>query len=113
MLKDIITFYPYRKSFDCICDGLSKGESIADIMERSGKIYDKKLIVLIRVGEQTNRLGQMLQKQGEDITQELNHKLKGIGNTLEPLLILFVGAIVAFILIAMYMPMFMIGGVIN
>lgn len=113
MLRDIITFYPYRKSFADICDGLNKGESIADVMERYSSIYDKKLIVLIRVGEQTNRLGQMLQKQGEDITQELNHKLKGIGSTLEPILILFVGAIVALILIAMYMPMFMIGGVIN
>lgn len=113
MLKDIITFYPYRKSFGNICEGLNAGESIADVMERYPAIYDKKLIVLIRVGEQTNRLGQMLQKQGEDITQELNHKLKGIGSTLEPILILFVGAIVALILIAMYMPMFMIGGVIN
>lgn len=113
MLKDIITFYPYRKSFGTICDGLNRGESIAEVMERHPTIYDKKLIVLIRVGEQTNRLGQMLQKQGDDITQELNHKLKGIGNTLEPILILFVGAIVAVILIAMYMPMFMMGGVIN
>ncbi len=113
MLKGIITFYPYRKSFERICDGLNRGESIADVMEEWRNIYDRKLIVLIRVGEQTNRLGQMLQKQGEDITQELNHKLKSIGSTLEPLLILFVGAIVALILISMYMPMFMIGGVIN
>ncbi|MBE9488434.1 MAG: type II secretion system F family protein [Bacteroidetes bacterium] len=113
MLTDIITFYPYRKSFKDICEGLNKGDSIADVMERNSTIYDKKLIVLIRVGEQTNRLGQMLQKQGDDITKELNYKLKGIGNILEPVLILFVGVIVAFILIAMYMPMFMMGGIIN
>lgn len=113
MLKEIITFYPYRNSFSAICDGLNRGKSIADTMEEYSNIYDKKLIVLIKVGEQTNRLGQMLQKQGDDITQELHHKLKSIGNTLEPLLILFVGAIVAVILVAMYMPMFKIGGVIN
>lgn len=113
MLRDIITFYPYKNSFKAICDGLNRGKSIAETMESYSNIYDKKLTVLIKVGEQTNRLGQMLQKQGDDITNELHHKLKSIGSTLEPLLILFVGAIVAVILIAMYMPMFKIGGVIN
>lgn len=113
MLKTIITFYPYRRSFDSICEGLNRGESIAEVMQGYSTIYDRKLVVLIRVGEQTNRLGLMLRKQGEDITQELEHRLRQIGNTLEPLLILFVGVIVAVILIAMYLPMFKIGEVIK
>lgn len=113
MLSRIIQFYPYRKSFEAICEGLNRGKSISDVMESFGAIYDRKLVVLLRVGEQTNRLGQMLEKQSEDIGQELNHNLKTIGSTLEPILILLVGVIVAIILIAMYMPMFSMGSVIN
>lgn len=113
MLPDIITFYPYQSSFDAICEGLNRGKSIAETMEHYNHIYDRKLTVLIKVGEQTNRLGAMLQKQGDDLTADLEHRMKQIGATLEPLLIMFVGGVVAVILIAMYMPMFKIGSVIN
>lgn len=113
MLREIITFHPYQRSFEAICDGLNIGKGIAETMERYTHLYDRKLVVLIKVGEQTNRLGAMLHKQGEDLTADLEHRMKQIGATLEPLLIMFVGGIVAVILIAMYMPMFKIGSVIN
>lgn len=113
MLEDIITFYPYRKSFGRMCEGLNRGESLADIMERDGSIYSRKLVVLVRVGEQTNRLAAMLNRQAVEFSSTLEFRIKQVGSTLEPLLILFVGAIVAVILIAMYMPMFRMGMVIN
>lgn len=65
------------------------------------------------MGEETGRLPQMLQKQGEDLTRELEHRLRTLGNFLEPVLILFVGALVAVILISMYMPMFKLGGIMG
>lgn len=109
MLESIIRFYPYRKSFNVIAKGLSRGDSFSKNMERYRDIYDYKLITLIRVGEETNRLPSMLFSQSKDITSELEHELKQLGNILEPILILGVGGIVAFVLIAMYMPMFQLG----
>lgn len=109
MLESIIRFYPYRKSFNIIAKGLSRGDSFSKNMERYRDIYDYKLITLIRVGEETNRLPSMLFSQSKDITSELEHELKQLGNILEPILILGVGGIVAFVLIAMYMPMFQLG----
>ncbi len=113
MLRDIITLYPYQKSFDDIALGLTRGETIKSVMERYDKIYNRKLIVLLGVGEETNKLDIMLKKQGEDIGKELEYELKQLGSMLEPILIIVVGAIVAFILIAMYMPMFNLGNVIQ
>ena len=55
----------------------------------------------------------MLLKQGEDLTRELEHKLKQMGNLMEPILILGVGGLVAIVLISMYLPMFRLGGVIG
>lgn len=109
MLESIIRFYPYRKSFNVIAKGLSRGDSFSKNMERYRDIYGYKLITLIRVGEETNRLPSMLFSQSKDITSELEHELKQLGNILEPILILGVGGIVAFVLIAMYMPMFQLG----
>lgn len=113
MLRSIIRFYPYECSFDSIAKGLESGESFSANLEKFPRLYEKKLVTLLRVGEETGRLPQMLQKQGEDLTKELEHRLRGLGNILEPTLILFVGALVAVILISMYLPMFKLGGIMG
>lgn len=109
MLESIICFYPYSRSFNKMSDGLRRGESFSDNMDNFRDLYGTKLLTLIRVGEETNSLDEMLLNQSKDITEELEHELKQLGNVLEPILILIIGAIVAFILIAMYMPMFQLG----
>lgn len=109
MLESIIRFYPYKKSFADIAQGLRTGETFSENMRKYEDIYGYKLITLIRVGEETNSLERMLSAQAKDITSELEHELKQLGNILEPALILGIGSIVAFVLIAMYMPMFQLG----
>ncbi len=96
-----------------IIKGLRKGKSFADQIEQFREIYDNRLITLIRVGEETNSLDKMLLNQANDMTSELEHNLKQLGNVLEPILIICIGTIVAFVLIAMYMPMFQLGQTIN
>ena len=73
----------------------------------------RKLTALVRVGEQTNRLPEMLRRQGETLTEELEYAIRRMGAMLEPALILLVGILVAVILIAMYMPMFSLGGIMG
>lgn len=109
MLAGIITFYPYRKSFGSIAEGLNRGESFAANIARYPDIYDRKLTVLIKVGEEANRLSDMLKKQGDDLATELEYKLKQMGSMLEPMLIILVGVLVAIVLISMYLPMFKLG----
>jgi type IV pilus assembly protein PilC len=113
MLESIIRFYPYSKSFAEMIAGLKRGESFAGKMGEFNDIYGNKFISLIRVGEETNCLDKMLLNQADDLTSELEHDLKQLGNILEPALILFIGGIVAFVLIAMYMPMFQLGQTIQ
>jgi Type II secretory pathway, component PulF len=113
MLEDIIRFYPYSTSFYLISENIKKGESFSENLGRYEKIYGRKLIALMKVGEETNTLDKMLLHQATDITSELEYQLKQLGNALEPILILGIGALVAFILIAMYMPMFKLGQTIN
>lgn len=113
MMEDIIRFYPFSISFGDISGKVIEGGSFADSMGKYEKIYNKKLIALIKVGEETNTLDKMLFQQATDITRELEYRLKQLGNILEPLLILGIGIIVAFILIAMYIPMFKLGQTIH
>lgn len=113
MLRDIITFHPYQQSFDAIAAGLQRGELFTSNLEKFPSLYSRKLTTLLRVGEETNRLPEMLHKQDEDLTRELEYRLKQMGSMLEPLMIFLIGALVAAILISMYLPMFKLGGVMG
>ena len=113
MLPQIIAFYPYRISFARIVRELERGACLSDAMERFADLYDRRLIALLRVGEQTGRLPEMLAREGDVLTGELEHRLRSLGNLLEPVLILLVGLLVAVILIAMYLPMFRLGGIMG
>lgn len=113
MLADVIGFYPYRESFGAICRGLEQGEPFSSGVAKFPGLYDPKLAALVRVGEETNRLPEMLRRQGEVLTEELEHRIKRMGALLEPALILLVGLLVAVILISMYMPMFRLGGIMG
>ena len=103
MLEGIIVFYPYRVSF----------ARIARELERFAGLYDRRLVTQLRVGEQTGRLPEMLAREGDVLTGELEHRLRSLGNLLEPVLILLVGLLVAVILVAMYLPMFRLGGIMG
>lgn len=113
MLQDIITFYPYQHSFKIIATGLQRGELFSSNLEKCSKLYSGKLITLLRVGEETNRLPEMLSDQSSTLTKELEYSLKQMGNLLEPLLVFLIGVLVAIILISMYLPMFKLGGIMG
>jgi type IV pilus assembly protein PilC len=113
MLREIITFYPYQQSFASIADGLRRGELFSANLAKHPSLYSHKLTSLLRVGEETNRLPEMLLKQGEELSRELEYRLKQLGSILEPMMILLIGLLVAVILISMYLPMFKLGGTMN
>ncbi|MFQ8805356.1 MAG: type II secretion system F family protein [Alistipes indistinctus] len=92
---------------------MERGACLSDAMERFADLYDRRLIALLRVGEQTGRLPDMLRREGDVLTGELEHRLRSLGSLLEPVLILLVGLLVAVILIAMYLPMFRLGGIMG
>ncbi len=113
LLSEIITFYHYKYSFIEITSSLERGESFAYAMEKVKRLYSKKLLMLLKVGEESNKLPFMLNRQGEELSAQLEYKLKLLGTMLEPILIILIGLFVAIILIAMYLPMFKLGGVIQ
>lgn len=88
---------------------IKMGMTMIDSMNEYKSLYDNRFIVLLKVGEETNSLEKILLTLANDITAELEYEIKQLTNIVEPLMILVIGIIVAFILIAMYMPMFKLG----
>tara|TARA_R110002072_G_scaffold288917_1_gene455545 strand:+ start:232506 stop:233723 length:1218 start_codon:yes stop_codon:yes gene_type:complete len=65
---------------------------------------------MIRVGEQTGQIDGMLEKVAEVFELEVNELIENMTKMIEPLIIVVLGGIVAAILVAMYLPMFMAAG---
>lgn len=108
----MVKFYPISSSVDKIRYKILQGMSLHESMSQF-PIYDSRLIALIRVGEESNQLPLIFNKVAVQMEEELSHKAKILGNTLEPLIILFLGFFVALILIAMYLPMFQLSSSIG
>lgn len=65
---------------------------------------------MIRVGEQTGNVDQMLEKVADVFEDEVNELIGNMTKLIEPLIIVVLGGIIAAILVAMYLPMFMSAG---
>lgn len=98
-------FYPIQTSLaeteQLILRGKSLHESLAQF-----DFYPSKLVQLIKVGEEVNRLDFFFEQIATQLTEEIEYKTSTISNILEPLIIIFLGLVVGIILIAMYLPMF-------
>lgn len=65
---------------------------------------------MIRVGEQTGQIDQMLLRVSEVFEDEVDQLVAGMTKMIEPIIIVVLGGIIATILVAMYLPMFMSAG---
>lgn len=65
---------------------------------------------MIRVGEQTGQIDDMLARVAEVFEEEVDNLVTGMTKMIEPLIIVVLGGIIATILVAMYLPMFMSAG---
>jgi type IV pilus assembly protein PilC len=108
LIEQMIDFFPMESALKAIKESISKGSLFSESMEPY-PVFDKKLITLTRVAEEVNKLDVIYDQLYKQYSEELDVKIKTMNSLLEPVLIIFVGSIVAFILISMYMPIFQIG----
>ena len=83
---------------------LKVGESLARPMELSG-VFPPLVTRMVALGEETGQLDKMLMQVADSYEEEVDVALAGLTQLLEPLLIVFVGGVVGFIVIAMFLPL--------
>lgn len=108
----MVDYYPLQKALTTVEQDILVGKSLYESIEQH-KVFDSKMKSLVKVAEQTNQNETIFQRLTDQYNQEIEYQSKMISATIEPLIILFLGGIVAVILIAMYMPMFKLSTVIG
>ena len=105
LIKQMIGFYPLEVSITQIEKDILQGGSLHKSMA-AFPIYHKRMVSLIKVGEEVNQLEMFFDKIGKQYTEDVEHQTGIISSLMEPLMIIFLGLIVGVILIAMYLPLF-------
>jgi len=105
LIQKSTSFYPLNDVLDLIKADLLKGKLISESMQKH-PIFEPKLVALIRVGEEGNQLPMIYERLIDQYQEDLTHLNKVLTTFIEPIIVLFLGVIVAIVLISMYMPLF-------
>ena len=93
-------------AMDEVRRSVEKGGSLSAPMVNVPEAFPVMVIQMIGVGEETGALETMLAKVADFYEEQVEAAVKALTSILEPIMIIFVGGIVGFIVIAMYLPMF-------
>lgn len=83
---------------------IREGDRIGDPLEAS-RLFPPMVVHMIGVGEESGSLDFMLQKIADFYESEVESTLQSLTAALEPILIVFLGFVVGFIVIAMFLPL--------
>ena len=96
-----------ERAMEDVYESVKRGGSLAGPIQ-AHSIFPPMVGHMIAVGEETGQLEHMLTKIADFYETEVDAKVKALTSLIEPLMIVFVGGVVGFIVIAMYLPIFSI-----
>ena len=97
----------FEKKFSYAIDEVKRGKRIARSIDNI-KFFPKMLIEMILVGENTGSLEIVLEKTADYYDDQLEKTIAKATASIEPVLILFAGFIIAVVILGVFLPMFSI-----
>ncbi|MBN2209879.1 MAG: type II secretion system F family protein [Sedimentisphaerales bacterium] len=94
----------YRRALGSVHDNIRQGETFAEPL-RKAKVCDSLVTNMIDVGEETGDLDKMLTKVADNYDDEVDTLVGSLVSLLEPIMVIGLGVICGFIVVALFMPM--------
>lgn len=101
----------FKKTVFDASEEVAKGVPLAVPLARSG-VFPLLYIRMVSTGEQTGNLDKVLNDMGKFYEDEVNEITENLTKLLEPIILIVVGGAVAFLAVAVYLPIYSIGAVI-
>ncbi|MCX7912959.1 MAG: type II secretion system F family protein [Thermodesulfovibrionales bacterium] len=105
--KEVINNQLISSTIDIVSKGAKEGQGVFVPLQKA-KVFPDLALSMIKVGEETGQLDEMLIKVATTYEKSLRITIKRFISLLEPFLILFMGLIIGFIVLAMLMAIFSI-----
>ncbi len=92
--------------------GVFSGEPLSQLLAKI-KIFPSTFSQLVSVGEQTGNMSEMLDTISSYYEEEFDTSVDKMSQMMEPIMIVFLGGVIGFILVAMYLPIFKMGQIVS
>jgi len=93
------------RALETVYESVKEGETNYEPLGRC-PVFPPLVVHMVAVGEETGAVDQMLRKVAEAYQRDVDDTVAGLTSLMEPILIVFLGALVGGIVIALYLPMF-------
>lgn len=105
IVRNVVDNNVIAKAIDDARGNISEGESIAGPLKKSGQ-FPPIVIHMVNIGEKTGELESMLIQVADAYDFQVKAKIDTVTALINPIILLFMGVTVAFIVLAVMMPMF-------
>jgi len=92
-------------SLEVVKDSVRDGKTIAEPLEQSG-VFPPMVILMVSVGEETGELADMLKHVADFYESRVTMMVERLSAMLEPFMLVFMGVVVGFLVVAMFLPVF-------
>lgn len=99
--------YVVSSSLDIVQENVRQGHSIGASLAEA-EIFPEMLVQMVGIGEESGSIDAMLEKTADFYDDEVETMSSQLTALLEPLMLVFMGALLGFMIVALYLPMFMI-----
>jgi len=93
---------------DDVQDAVRQGRPIADSLAAASDVFPDMLVQMVAIGEESGAIDTMLEKTADFYDDEVETMSSQLTAMLEPLMIVFMGGLLGFMIVSLYMPMFTI-----
>jgi len=112
IVRNVVANVVLQEAIEAVREEVSEGEGLAAAMSRH-EIFPPTMIQMLSAGEQSGELHSMLFKVAELYENEISARLAIMTSLLEPVMILALGAIVGFVVLAVLLPIFEMSSLVH
>jgi type IV pilus assembly protein PilC len=101
-----------EKSIKTAATDIERGEGISNAIGKH-PIFPSMIVRMMRAGEQTGNIDNMLERISNFLDEEIETTLSGLMSLIEPMLIVILGVIIGGMVICMFLPIFNLANIVN
>jgi len=103
-VRNIVTNTVMRQAIENTRDAVKEGANISDTLKRTGE-FPPLVTHMLSVGEKTGELEKMLERVADNYDKQIDNTVTALTSLLEPLMIVVMAGMVAFIVLSVMLPM--------
>ncbi len=105
IVREVVDNMVMKDEVDKVVEEITQGSSVARPLEGS-QVFPPTAVNMIAIGEETGRLPDVLIRVSESFEGEVDRAVRALTSLIEPIIIVAMGVVVGFIVIAMLLPIF-------